>query len=232
MSTRRALVVLTASALSCLPTGGTVAAQTRPIGDLITGLTAGDPAERARAACELREEGDAAVQAIPALVNLLADAAPVERTVCRQNWWRNSDLLTTPGAQAAATLVSIGSRAFEPLLRALEQPQWIARRHAAWALGALDDRRALKPLLKALADREPDVRAQAAWALGALDVSEATAPLTSALKDAEARVRRQAAWALGAIGDSRATPELIIALKDGDAGVRRHAAWALGVIAR
>jgi HEAT repeat protein len=207
-------------------------AQSRNVPALVSALSSDDPAARATAACQLKREGDAAVDAIGALVRALGDAAPVDRSVCRENWWRNDDKLTTPGEQAAAALVSIGSRTIEPLLAALQQPQWVTRRNAAWALGALDDARAVKALIKALGDREPDVRAQAAWALGAIDDSASMDPLTAALKDDDPRVRRQAAWALGAIGDSRATTGLIVALKDADAGVRRQAAWALGAIGK
>lgn len=223
----RLLCVWAAIALSAFP-----AAQSRSVKDLVAGLSAEDAMTRARAACELKSEGDLAVDAVAPLVQLLADATPVDRTACRQHWWRNADLLTTPGELAAAALVSIGTRAFEPVIAALEQPQWVARRNAAWALGALDDDRAINALLKALGDREPDVRAQAAWALGALDAAPAMDRLAAALKDSDPRVRRQAAWALGVIGDSRATSGLIVALKDADAGVRRQAAWALGVIGK
>lgn len=208
------------------------AAQRPSVKDLIAALASDDPAARARAACELKDEGDAAGDALAPLLRLLSDASPVERTVCKQHWWRSSELLTTPGEQAAAALVSIGSQAFDPLVAALRQPQWVARRNAAWALGALDDQRALGALVAALGDREPDVRAQAAWALGALDDPSSMDRLATALKDEDVRVRRQAAWALGALGDSRATAGLIAALKDSDAGVRRHAAWALGAIGK
>ena len=44
----------------------------------IADLVAADPAVRARAACELRELGDAAADAIQPLVGMLGDAAPVE----------------------------------------------------------------------------------------------------------------------------------------------------------
>jgi HEAT repeat protein len=216
----------------CMAAQGAAAAQSGSVTELTAALAAEDPAERARAACKLREEGGAAAQAAPALLRLLADAAPVERTVCGQNWWRNSEHLTTPGEQAAGALVSIGNRVVEPLLAALKQPQWPARRNAAWALGALEDSRAIAALIDALSDPEPDVRAQVAWALGVLEARTAIDKLTVALKDADARVRRQAAWALGVIGDGRATPGLIVALKDADAGVRRQAAWAIGVIGK
>jgi HEAT repeat protein len=208
------------------------APQSRSVKESIAALSADDPSVRAKAACELKREGDAGVGAIEPLLRLLADGAPVERSVCQERWWHDAELLTTPGEQAAAALVSIGSPAFDALVKVLKQPQWIARRNAAWALGALDDSRAVKPLIGALADSEPDVRAQAAWALGALDDASALEKLTDTVKDADPRVRRQAAWALGVIGDSRATPVLIVALKDADAGVRRQAAWALGNIGK
>jgi HEAT repeat protein len=210
----------------------TLGAQSRSVRDLTAALGSDDAATRARAACDLKQEGDMASEAITPLIRLMADASPVERTVCGQHWWRNDELLTTPGELAAQALVSIGSRAVDPLLGALKQPQWVARRNAAWALGALEDGRAVKPLMSALGDREADVRAKAAWALGALDDHVAMEPLAGALKDSDARVRRQAAWALGALGDSRATSGLIVALKDSDAGVRRQAAWALGAIGK
>lgn len=220
--------------LALAPGSGRIAPapQSRGVRESIAALSADDPAVRATAACELKRVGDGGVDAIESLVRLLADGAPVERSVCHERWWNKSDLLTTPGEQAAAALVALGSAAFDPLVKVLKQPQWIARRNAAWALGALDDSRALKPLIAALADPEPDVRAQAAWALGALDDATALERLADTVKDSDARVRRQAAWALGAIGDSRATPILIVALKDADAGVRRQAAWALGNIGK
>ena len=224
---RQLLFVMTAFALSA-----SVAAQSKAIKDLIAELGSDDPAARARAACELKADADLAAGAIASLIRLLGDGSPVERVVCKQRWWRNSELLTTPGEEAAAALVAMGTRAYDPLVAALQHPQWITRRNAAWALGALDDPRAVKNLLNVLKDREAGVRAQAAWALGALDDRIAMDPLTAALKDDDARVRSQAAWALGAIGDSRATAGLIVALKDTDPSVRRQAAWALGAISK
>jgi HEAT repeat protein len=229
-SASRPGAILLALTLGAASTTGT--AQSRSVKDLIPALAAADPAARAQAACDLKHEGEAAAAAIEPLARLLADGAPVERSVCQERWSRRNDLLTTPGEEAAAALVAIGSRAFDALARALDQPYWITRRNAAWALGALDDPRAVKLLLPALSDSEPDVRAQAAWALGALDAPAASEKLAATLKDPDARVRQQSAWALGAIGDSRATPVLITALKDSDAGVRRQAAWALGNIGR
>ena len=205
--------------------------QTRVIKDLIQQLSAPDPVARARAACELREEGENAAEAVGTLLKLMADGSPVESSVCPQRWWRGGPQdLTSPGEQAAAALAAIGSRAFDPGMTALRQPAWNARRNAAWLLGALDDRRAVSALVDAMKDVEAPVREQAAWALGALDDSRAVPALMTALKDADARVRRQAAWALGAVDDRRAVAPLTTALGDEDPQVRKQAAWALGAI--
>jgi HEAT repeat protein len=194
-------------------------------------LRASDPAVRARAACDLREHADRAGAAIDALIAMLPDAAPLDRSVCGQNWWRwNPENRTTPGEQAASVLVAIGGRAFEPLIKTLRHPAWFARRNAAWALGALDDVRAVEALIPLMKDAEPAVREQTAWALGALDDRAAVPALITGLKDADARVRRQSAWAAGAIDDRRAVDPLLTVLRDADRSVREQAAWALGAI--
>ena len=199
--------------------------------ELITQLSAPDPEARTKAACELREMGDEAAPALDALVALLPDGAPVEQSACGRRWSRwNADNRTSPGEQAASALVAIGSRAVPPLLRAIKSSSWIARKHAAWALGALDDRRASAPLIEAMQDAEAAVRQQAAWALGALDDPAAVPALVTALKDQNPKVRSQAAWALGAIDDRRAVDALVQALTDGAGGVRAQASWALGAI--
>ena len=220
--------------LTLVPASGserTVPVQGRAVPALVTELSAGDPMARARAACELREIGDGALPAIQPLVGLLGDAAPIESSVCGQRWWRGeANDLTSPGEQAAAALVAIGTRAFQPVLGALRSTTWAARRNAAWALGALDDQRAVEALVETLKDREPGVREQAVWALGALDASDAVPALTGALKDPDPRVRRQAAWALGAIDDRRGAAPLVSALADEDDRTREQAAWALGAL--
>jgi HEAT repeat protein len=81
----------------------------------------------------------------------------------------------------------------------LRSPSWVARRNAAWALGALEDQRAVEPLLDLLEDREAGVREQVCWALGALGDERALHRLLPSLKDPDARVRRQAAWAIGVL---------------------------------
>ena len=223
----RVVFVLTIAVLATLPTHAQEDART-----LTARLSAADPISRASAACGLRKlDRDAAV-ALDALVDLLADGSPVEASVCDRHWGGRDGMLTSPGQLAASALVAIGSRSVTPLLRALESPAWIARRHAAWALGALDDSRAAPALTKLLSDAEPPVREQAAWALGALNAESAVPALISVVGDKDARVRAQAAWALGAIGDPRALSAVLGALRDPDPSVRRQGAWAAGVLAR
>ena len=139
-----------------------------PVRELVAGLTSGDAGVRAKAACELKEQGDRAGEAIDSLVRLLGDATPVSQDVCRERMWQGRDDETTPGHLAAAALVGIGSRSVPALIAVLQQPQWISRRNATWALGALDDPRGVTPVTAALQDREAPVRQQAAWALGAM----------------------------------------------------------------
>jgi len=196
------------------------------------GLSSADPSERTRAACELRELGRDAAPMLSRLTAMLGDASPVEATVCREHTWRfgNMQESTTPGEQAASALVAIGTPSYDPLTKALAGPAWIARKNAAWALGAMGNRNAVPLLSRTLRDDEAGVRKRSAWALGALDGSEAVPALVDALKDVDAGVREQAAWALGAIGDRRGVDGLIGALDDSVAAVRHQAAWALGAI--
>ncbi len=199
------------------------------------GLSSPDPEARTKAACALREMGRDAAPLLPRLAALLADGSPVDATVCGERAWRfhgmrEANALTSPGEQAASAMVAIGSPAYDPFSKALSGPAWIARRNAAWGLGALDASEAVPALVEALKDTEAGVREQAAWALGAIGDRRAVDGLVGALTDAAPGVRRQAAWALGAIGDRRAVTALTKALKDADAGVRKQAAWALGAI--
>ena len=198
------------------------------------GLASADPAARTRAACELRELGGGAAPVLDRLVAMLDDGSPVDAAVCGHRTWRSrgagAQETTSPGEQAASALVAIGTPAFGPLTKALRGPVWIGRKHAAWALGALDSSEAVPALVEALKDSDAGVREQVAWALGAIGDRRAVDGLVGALGDAAAGVRKQAAWALGAIGDKRAVAALTKSLKDPEAGVRKQAAWALGAI--
>jgi HEAT repeat protein len=201
--------------------------------DLAVRLRDADPRTRTIAACDLQRMGSASRTAMAALVERLPDASPVDPTICGEDrfyWSKDIEQQTTPGEEAAAALVAIGTESLFSLVAASRAPQWVARRNAVWALGALRDARGVAPAQAAIADREPPVRRVAAWALGALDAAVAVNALIDALNDSDASVRSQVAWALGAIGDRRAVDGLIKALKDQDDAVRMQAAWALGAI--
>jgi HEAT repeat protein len=196
------------------------------------GLGSADPALRAHAACDLRELGSQAAPFMPRLAAMLEDGSPVDPAVCGERTWRyrGGRDSTTPGEQAASALVAIGSPSQPVLLKALGGPAWIARKNAAFALGALDASEAVPALIDALKDTDAGVREQVAWALGAIGDRRAVDGLVGALADSAPGVRKQSAWALGAIGDKRAVQGLMRVLKDTDAGVRKQAAWALGAI--
>jgi HEAT repeat protein len=196
------------------------------------GLSSADPTVRTHAACELRDLGGGASAYVSRLAAMLDDASPVDPAVCGDRTWRSRGGTepTSPGEQAAAALVAIGSPSQPILLQSLRGPAWVARKNAAWALGALDAREAVPALIEALKDTDAGVREQVAWALGAIADRRAVDGLVGALSDSVAGVRKQAAWALGAIGDARAVQGLMRALKDNDASVRKQAAWALGAI--
>src|SRR3954471_2689368 len=121
------------------------------------GLASPDPAARTRAACDLKDMGRDAAPMIAQLTTLLGDASPVDLAICGERTWShgrfgNRDEATTPGQQAAAALVAIGTPAREPLIKALTSPAWVARKNAAWALGAMDASEAVPALIDALKD--------------------------------------------------------------------------------
>jgi len=212
--------------------GGQQASSAKDWSTVIEMLRSPDPVVRVSVACARNVFNASATAVIPVLVELLDDAEPVAPEVCREDhrrWWGDEQPIT-PGEAAARALVHIGSASLEPLIKTLASSAVVARRNAAWALGALDDQRADTPLVGSLKDSDPNVREQAAWALGAIDDARAVQPLVGALRDTNAGVRRQAAWALGAIDDANAVDGLVATLKDSDARVREQSAWALGAI--
>ena len=192
-------------------------------------LSSTDPRERAEAACALGEARASA--AIPALVKILGDDAPVALPVCGQkgSWSAQKDNRLSPGEMAAVALSKIGREAVEPLINALQTEGRQGRTNAAFALGLVRDDRGIEPLITALKDGEWQVREKAAWSLGLSGDQRAVEPLAVALKDKESRVRAQAAWALGLKGDDRAVEALIAALSDENQQVQSQAAWALGL---
>jgi HEAT repeat protein len=119
------------------------------------------------------------------------------------------------------------TRAVEPLIACMKDPDSRIRAAAADSLGKTKDPRALDPLVTALRDNSPDVQRSAGQALGEIG-APAVEPLINALRDPTWSVRYSAAVGLSFSKDSRAVEPLIGALKDTDSAVRRSAAEALG----
>jgi hypothetical protein len=83
------------------------------LSDLIARLGAAEPGARVIAACELERLGSDARAAIPALVDRLSDASPVDPQVCgKDRHYRSKDLelQTTPGEMGGAPQRRVGVR--------------------------------------------------------------------------------------------------------------------------
>ena len=116
-----------------------VASDTKPNGEAIAHhialLRSGKPQQKAAAAYWLGQQHSAA--AVDPLVELLGDVSEINPMQYRAK--RVLQKLTL-GEEVAAALVNIGHPAIEPLIRVLKtSPVPVARRNAAWALGALHD---------------------------------------------------------------------------------------------
>src|SRR5215510_10089170 len=195
--------------------------------------------ERAFAACALGRLG--AVEAIPALINLLGDDTPIQPIKCWESGgWspaRHTFKQASPGEQAAIALASLSQSAVEPLIATLNNGDPCVRRNAAWAIGEIrgglgtNRTAAVEPLIKTLSDVDSWVRVAAASSLGKMQPSQATQSLIAALGDAEWMVRMRAALALGRMRASAAVESLTsLSQRDEMELVRRAAASALGEI--
>jgi HEAT repeat protein len=202
-------------------------------------LSSGSAQERAQAACDAGRKR--MVAAIPKLVSMLGDDAPIQPLKCWDNGRWSPALETfkqpSPGEQAAIALASMGTPAVEPLTAALSDSNSSVRRNAAWAIGELtnmgDSERAnaVPSLSSLLSDSDEWVRMAAARALGEIRDERAVEPLMNTLSDGSWRVRELGAWALGEMKEERAVQTLgKLLLEDAQVEVRETAAWALGEI--
>lgn len=208
---------------------------------LIERLGSPKPSERADAAFALGRMEARAAAAIPFLVELLSDGAPVSKRDVQsppfedEEWEPSYETVseTTVGEAATHALMAIGDRALDRLIETLAgNRSWRARKNAAWALAHRGDRRAMDQLIVALGDESWQVRTQAAYALfqrgGAR--AEVVNALIERLRDEVWQVRAQAVFALGHKGGGSvgAVEPLIEVLRgDTDARVRQAAAGAL-----
>jgi HEAT repeat protein len=110
-------------------------------------LRSPNPMERALAACALGRLG--AVDAIPALINLLGDDARIQPVKCWDDGdWspaRHTFKQASPGELAAIALASFSQSAVEPLIAALNDGNPSVRSNAAWALGEIGELPAQAP---------------------------------------------------------------------------------------
>ena len=122
------------------------------------------------------------------------------------------------------------NKAFDFLIKSLEDSNVLMRPGSARLLGNIGDSRAVEPLLKALEDQNSNVILYVAEALGNIGDSRAVEPLIRMISGKEPTVIFFIAEALGNIGDSRAVEPLIEILKQFDGDIRASAAKALGKI--
>ncbi len=133
---------------------------------------------------------------------------------------------------AAYGLAAAGVGAVASLVARLRDGGQLGRKHAAYALGQInDDRDVVVPaLIAAVADDHPDVRISAVEALGLKPGRDASvAALIGALTDPDDEVRFNAALALARIGPAAAAavPALARGLRDPNRYVRGYAVEAL-----
>jgi HEAT repeat protein len=122
-------------------------------------------------------------------------------------------------------------RAFESLIRALDNEDDEVRRLAAESLGLFECERTVSPLINALKSEDATVRWFAAGTLGRIKSRKALQPLIDVLvSDNNGSVREEAARALGKMKSRKAVEPLIDALMDQNNEGRSGAAEALGRI--
>lgn len=177
-------------------------------------ILAADAETRAAMACAAGRARDKS--AIPTLLAILGDEAPIAESRCYQETTWSPALQSidhpSPGEQAALALASISRPAVPDLVAMLNDRSPAVRRNAAWAIGEarggwlVDRHEALAPLISLLDDPDPTVRRAAAFGLSELKNQAAVAPLTARLKDEDGGVREMAALALSEIHDARFLP--------------------------
>ena len=185
-------------------------------------LKTGNAVTRANAIMELasleRQEAKRTLPAVPYLIANLPDETPLQwNTVVGKGFMDPGTSLptnefTTPGKEAAKTLVAIGPPAIPQLIEAMANR--IDRREPIKRIEGQN------PMQQArIAELVPEVLAKVG--------KPAVEPLTKALDDPRWGVRTGAAEALGLLGDKSAVPALTAKLTDPEPAVRAAAGMAL-----
>jgi beta-lactamase regulating signal transducer with metallopeptidase domain len=126
--------------------------------------------------------------------------------------------------RAAWTLLQArGGRLVEPLLDALDAPDWRVSAYAAWALATARDPRSVPRLLPLLNHPVWRMRAMAAYALRESGDARAEDAMRAALADPAWQVRVEAVTYLVALGGPRRRESLRPYLEDRHVAVRRAA---------
>lgn len=120
------------------------------------------------------------------------------------------------------------SRAVDPLIKALHDPDSYVREHAARNLGCdyhsslgCDSAKTVSPLIETLADEDPFVRMEAARSLGENPRPAAREPLEAvARQDPRWEVRHASVVSLARVGQREAIPVLEALLEDDEELVR------------
>jgi HEAT repeat protein len=210
------------------------------VSELITALTSADRVVRANAASALGEIKDS--RAIEPLVAAILDGSDqlvsqnAAEALAKLDSARAVELLVSalkdPNERgvAADALAVIGSRAVEPLIPKLMDPNRYVRQDVARTLALIRDPRAVDSLIATLKDSDEDVRLEAAWGLGVvMHEPRAIVPLIAALKEPKPDAQHDIANAIARVGTS-AVESVITALNDSNSKVRGGAADALGMI--
>ena len=146
-------------------------------------------------------------------------------TLTYENWESEYPILGAVRANCAEALGRIGSEnAVEPLIDALDDPDFEVNVKAAEALGKIGNSSAVEMLIHSLSSEYPDLRGAAVRALGDIGDEIAIDHIIDLLgKDPIWNVRVNAIIALTKFDDLRILQPLIDALNDEDTDVQRHA---------
>jgi len=124
-------------------------------------------------------------------------------------------------------IISLGDKAYNPLLRKLTGDNAKDAALAAYLLGKIKAEGAVVPLIMALKSPNGTLREAACTAIGELKDPTAVEHLVRALDDSLVDVRRSAAVSLGKIRVSSVVPDLITMFEDTNYSVRYSASYAI-----
>lgn len=146
------------------------------------------------------------------------------------------ELLKTPNPAIQDDIVdlfvSFKDLTFDALIKALQNPNDMVRRHAVIALGKIGDERAIEPITERLNDEAPGVRFYVPVALDMIGGEKIIEPMHEALKNEMAKVRTAAANILGKIEDEAGIDSLMNLLADNDSYAKTSAINALTKIGK